>query len=63
MTKWQYDVITIHGAGMLGFKTNAERAEELLNRAGQDGWELVSVARSHSEADASLFLFLKRPVA
>lgn len=57
MTRWNYQVIEItmkmFGASM------TERAQEELDRAGQQGWELVSSIQS-SAAD-SIRMFFKKP--
>ena len=56
-TRWSYQIVEID-VQLFG-KSQTERAQELLNRLGQQGWELVSSVQS-SAAD-SIRLFLKKP--
>lgn len=55
--RWNYQVLEIK-AQLFG-ASMTERAQEELNRLGQQGWELVSSVQSNA-AD-SIRLFLKKP--
>jgi len=54
--KWEYQVLPF---------SNEQETQNQLNKAGKDGWELISV--QPSEANGSTvgygFFFLKRPLA
>lgn len=55
--RWNYQVVEIK-VQLFG-KPMTERVQEELNRAGQQGWELVASVQSNA-AD-SIRLFLKKP--
>lgn len=56
-TRWNYQVIEIKP--QLFGTTMTARAQEELNRLGQQGWELVSSVQS--EGTDSIRMFLKKP--
>jgi len=50
MAKWKYAVINI---------PTPDLAPEMLNKAGQEGWELVSVIKAPSSNQTTVYL--KKP--
>ncbi|MGG3508677.1 DUF4177 domain-containing protein [Paenibacillus lautus] len=42
MDQWEYKTLKYKTGGFLGGKVNEEEFEDLLNRYGIDGWELIS---------------------
>lgn len=56
MKKFRYKVVTFETRGFCGGKVDEPRLEELLNREGSDGWELVSVTASNESYGATKVL-------
>ena len=42
MEQWEYKTIKYKTGGFLGGKVDPEEFEEMLNRYGNEGWELIS---------------------
>lgn len=42
MVQWEYRTVKYQTGGFLGGKVNEEELDELLNKHGYEGWELVS---------------------
>jgi len=43
MQKWEYITVNMEAKGWVYKKMNEKGSMELLNRLGEEGWELVSV--------------------
>ena len=42
MTRWEYKTIKLATSGLVGGKLDTGAFDELLNRLGHEGWELVA---------------------
>ncbi|MFC7679199.1 DUF4177 domain-containing protein [Paenibacillus sp. GCM10028914] len=42
MTQWEYRTVKYQTGGFLGGKVKEDELDELLNKYGYEGWELVS---------------------
>ena len=64
MTRWEYLTHTVKVGGVLNPSIDGVN-DDLLNKAGQEGWELVDtipIATSHGQT-VSVKLIFKRPSA
>ena len=68
MDKWEYYIISVEIAGGKIRKEvkDYERVEEVLDEAGEEGWELVSVIPYYEDSlthqKGLITLFLKRKI-
>jgi hypothetical protein len=59
MMKWEYKTYRFHDGGM---GTNKSYLEELLDKCGTEGWELVQIVASSDPSDCTHRLAIfKRP--
>jgi hypothetical protein len=42
MEKWEYKTIKFQTGGFLGGKLDTDEFESMLNKMGEQGWELIS---------------------
>ncbi len=64
MQYWEYRTETLKTTGFLGGSVNTESMDELLNRLGSEGWELVNAFDTSSFAQGAsqlIVLVFKRP--
>ncbi|WP_420594868.1 DUF4177 domain-containing protein [Deinococcus sp.] len=64
MKRWEYQVIKFELGGLLGGIVDNEEMERILNRLGDDGWELVGTTGTTMQQGATrdLIGILKREV-
>ncbi len=60
MTQWRYLVQTVPADVLESGKIRPRELEDILNRHGGEGWELVSAFASNQESDVIVLTF-KRP--
>jgi len=59
MMKWEYKTYRFHDSGT---GSNKSHLEELLDKCGEDGWELVQIVGSSDPSDFShRVAIFKRP--
>lgn len=61
--RWEYKTIAFDSV-LVGGKIDLDKSTETLNKAGADGWELVSLLETnvHGGGTGKVVLFLKRPL-
>jgi hypothetical protein len=53
MTQWEYRTIKYKTGGFLGGKIDEQEFEDILNKLGYEGWELVSCFDTSQSQGAS----------
>lgn len=64
MSQWQYHVLKMETAGMMGGKLDAAALQSSLDALGAAGWELVSCfdTNQYQGASRDVIAVLKRPL-
>ena len=53
MKRWEYQVIKFELGGLLGGIVDNEEMQRILNKLGDDGWELVGTAGTTMQQGAT----------
>ena len=57
--KWQYKTVYLKTSLIATADKRCEQAQEMLNKLGAQGWELVTI---ETDASARFIAFLKKPL-
>ncbi len=62
--KWEYKTIKIGTIGMWGARFNEEELDEIINKFGRAGWELISTSTINEGVGTTRYfvIIFKRPL-
>ncbi|USG66964.1 DUF4177 domain-containing protein [Brevibacillus ruminantium] len=63
MEKWEYRSMKVHTGGFLGGKLDVDEFQDMLNKLGAEGWELIScfdTNQSHGASREVITVFKRR---
>jgi hypothetical protein len=65
MQPWEYATVKVRAKGFWGGEVNEIEIDALLNRMGEDGWELATTAAANGSYGITKYLVFtfKRPAA